>query len=187
VEVRAPGEFERVVARRNGDRHLLRQRDSVLEELDPLVEAGLARREGRFIMPAAIVRPADGADWAAWQAICLLLRTLGAKLRHLCVCKYCTVVFRPRGRKTIATACPLCAHRRGPLAPALGLPGQRITRNGDRVTVRAPILAAPASRLVVGWRNVTIAKCAECGELIDGPTRRTCSGARAQRRKRRAD
>jgi hypothetical protein len=141
-----------------------------------------------------IVRPAAGLDYAMWMGICLALRALGmqttpmgnVRTRILAVCAHCTVVFRPRRRKTLATACPMCAHRRGPLAPALGLPGQRLARNGDRVTVRAPVLAAPGSRIVVGWRTVLIGKCAECGNPFHGRAdRRTCSPRCAQRRKRR--
>lgn len=159
-------------------------RDDALTALTPVIEAGLVQREGTLICPPVVVRAEAAADWLAWRSVELLLGLLGVKRDKagrvktggLCVCKHCTLVFRPRGRKRVANTCPLCAHLPAALPLPLGLVRERLTGPGDRVRVRAPLMAEGSSRLIVGWNTTTIGRCVECGAPFSGRSdKRTCS------------
>lgn len=173
---------------------LARRRDAALSSLEPIVEAGLERREGQFLRPPAIVRAEAAADWLAWRSICLLLAPLlvrtdaagNVMTRHLCVCKHCTHVFRPPGRKKTAGACPLCRHLPAQLPPALGTSG-RLSERGDRICIPVPVMAEGSRSWVVGWGTTTLGLCVECGAPCHGRSDQlTCAGAHRSKRNRRS-
>lgn len=173
-------------SREAADRTLMAARHAAIYALEPVVLAGLERRELTWIAPSAVVPGSSAAaDVVAWGFVRLVLRLLAVDgPREICVCEACTLVFRP-ARKAQSRYCRLCAKR--PAAPPLGAGHPPIQRAGDRATVRAPILAPPGSRIVVGWRNVTVGKCAECGEPFSGRADTvTCSAGCRKRRARRA-
>jgi hypothetical protein len=157
----------RLSARTHGQltAQLQARRTAAIEALDPIVGAGLRRREGAFVLPAAVVRPTMLDDWIAWRfitGICLpLLGVPEAHTRVLSVCEGCTAVFRP-AKKSRARYCSRCAHR--PPPPPLGLAG-RLIQPGDRATIRVPRLVGHA---VLSWGRITLGRCQQCGELYFG-------------------
>jgi hypothetical protein len=104
------------------DKRAEKERRKAVRRLEPIVETGLLAREGKLILSDEAVAehaPHAPADWLAWQTIELCLSTLSVEVSGLSVCRSCTLVFRPHGRR--ALYCPACAMRaRQPLAsPAI--------------------------------------------------------------------
>lgn len=158
------------------------QMAQVRARLEPLLLRGLARRAGRFILPALVVRPEDLQDWQAWSFVRDLHEAAGGetadasieqwgRARRFVVCDSCTSVFSPRRRFSGTARCKLCAKR--PASPALGTADTlEMLRNGQPVTVRAA-RADTQLGLVTGWGSITLSRCAECGSPFTGK-----SGAR---------
>jgi hypothetical protein len=172
------------------DAKIMDSRSEALKLLSPLIESGLRVREGRRLMPDAVLPPPHTAtllaDWQAWKAIELCLASFAASVRGLCVCRGCTLVFAPK-RKSQARYCPLCSKR--PAAPPLGTvlpdglkPGER-WRRGQSVRVRVPAWHGdePAP-----WRVATIGLSSETGEVFVGRSDKKGTAADRKRRARRA-
>jgi len=121
------------------------------------------------------------------------------------VCSGCTLVFRPKRKDE--RNCDLC-RKRLPNPSVLGGPqgspgtdpwGVRLAellagaapivepspwKHGERVTVVAPKLR---DGVVVGWGEITLGLCPECGEAFGGRRdRETCCDACRKKRNRRA-
>jgi hypothetical protein len=117
------------------------------------------------------IRTELGGDWS-WRP------------NEVAICDGCLVVFRQRKRP--ASFCTSCA--RLPLdrrpAPPLGL--WPITRPGQKVTVRVPVVANPDSDRVAGFKRATIGLCAECGEVFTATRADVggCDGCRMRRQRR---
>jgi hypothetical protein len=126
-------------------KRLSEQQVDAVERLRPIVVAGLQSREGRTLRPLAVLPEPHTkdlmADMQAWSIVESCLAALGARVRGLCVCRSCTMVFRPK-RKRVAARCPLCEHHDA--APPLGtvLPaGVKLGENwrpGQSVKVPVP-------------------------------------------------
>lgn len=131
--------------RQNFGDQLVHAHHAAVRHLDPIVAAGLAAREGRFIVPPMVFRMDLLDDKSAWQMIEMLLRTLkgNARTQPLRVCVGCTLVFRPR--REDAVSCDLCRHHRPAPAHYLGRAG----------AARVPVFEAEGSRFVKSWRTVT--------------------------------
>jgi hypothetical protein len=108
------------------DKRAGKERQKAVRRLEPIVEAGLLAREGKQILSdeaAAEHSPHGPADWLAWQAIELCLSTLSVEVSGLSVCRSCTLIFRPHGRR--ALFCPACATRaREPVVSPVSAAGE---------------------------------------------------------------
>lgn len=145
------------------------------EELDPILGAGLEDRQGRFVRPIAMVTPEAARDWLAWGFVSAWLRLLGIEgTHHLCVCEACTLVFAPSGRKTSARYCDM--HKDHPVsALPLGVWNRPPRSRGERTQVLVPELDAN-STTVRTFREVTIGRCLECGDLFHGTANKKFCG-----------
>jgi hypothetical protein len=95
------------------DKRLARERAKAIRRLEPIIEAGLVRREGKRIMAHGLrATPAHQVpvDWLAWETIELCMATLGVEAHGVSVCQSCTVVFRARHAKS-SRHCAACAKR----------------------------------------------------------------------------
>jgi hypothetical protein len=95
------------------DKRLARERAKAIRRLEPIIEAGLVRREGKRIMAHGLrATPAHQVpvDWLAWETIELCMATLGVEAHGLSVCQSCTVVFRAT-RGAGGDHCAACAKR----------------------------------------------------------------------------
>jgi hypothetical protein len=95
------------------DKRLARERAKAIRRLEPIIEAGLVKREGKRMMAHGLrATPAHEmpADWIAWETVELCMATLGVEAHGLSVCQSCTVVHRAtRGAAT--DHCATCAKR----------------------------------------------------------------------------
>lgn len=158
-------------------------------DLDQIIAAGLRHREGQLLVPVAVVKPELGLDAVTYEMLLEWRRKVhpspGDGIPDApCVCEGCTHIFRPRGRKTRARYCSLCA-KRPPSKNVLGFPNQMASTDGwmDR-PLRAPVLFGNA---ITGWRSVRIRRCRECGDpfICERATGRYCSPACRKRAARR--
>lgn len=142
--------------------------------------SGLASREGRFLVPPAILSERANDDLLA----CSLLHGVGAflagkrsaaelDLGGYVVCRGCCLVFRPKVRSHGTVYCSvLCAKR--PAAPPLG---------GSRsLEFRVPVLTGD---VVTAWRRRRVTTCCnpDCGKAFVAARAdaRTCSPSCRQR------
>lgn len=181
-------------------------RDLALREIAPVLRTGLELREGIRLRPSALPHIDLLKDWAAWTGLVRHLADLGGQpAGNPIVCAGCTLVFRSRRRDE--RSCDMCRKRKpnpGILGGLQGDPGTSplsvrldeliggakpilelsVWKLGERVTVGAPKLRDGTQ---VGWREVTLGLCPECGEPLSGRAgQKTCSKACRQKRQRRA-
>jgi len=181
-------------------------RERALHAINPSLIAGLEQREGRRLRPLIATHPDLSEDSLVWASVKAYLAELGVRPSgSLLVCSGCTLVFRPKRKDELA--CDLC-RKRLPNPSVLGGPqgspgtdpwGVRLAellagaapivepspwKHGERVTVAAPKLR---NGVVVGWGEITLGLCRECGEAFGGRRdKTTCSAACRKKRNRRA-
>jgi hypothetical protein len=124
---------------------------------------GLMARNGTLLLPPMVVKPEMAREWLCYRLVLEVRAALAPvggdptpwRPRGIAVCRACTSVFVPRGRKT-GEYCRLC--RKRPAEPFVV--GQRPLERGSSQPVRVPKLAGD---MVLGWTATTIGMCPDCG------------------------
>ena len=142
------------------------------DDLDSIIRDGLVLREGSLLVPPMVLEPAMALDALTYEALVVWREQIHPDPQEAIegapsVCRGCTHVFRPGGRKRRAAYCRTCAKRPPPLS-VFGFPAidMRVLTNRGKPPdgymdqpIRKPKLSG---RRIVGWGTARILRCEEC-------------------------